>query len=225
MNPSRKKVTFPCGNLLLEGILHTFDEPEPRPAVVVCHPHPQFGGTMHNTIVVSVCEQLADRGITALRFNFRGVENSQGTYGEGVDEVEDVRAAVTYLTSLPNSENGRIGVAGYSFGSHVGLREAVQDGRVCAVAGISPAIAVNDFSFLKQYTRPKFLIAGERDEFVPTGQFLKLIEELPEPKQFELTPFADHYWGGFQRRVGIKVSEFFADVFEKNALTAQDKCV
>lgn len=223
-NVLKKRVTFPCGNILLEGVLHTLEQPDPKPAVVVGHPHPLYGGSMHNNIVVSVCEELVGRGITALRFNFRGVGGSQGVHGGGVDEIDDVYAAITYVESLANSESGRIGVAGYSFGAHTGLEAAAKDDRVCAVAGISPAVAVDDFSFLKGYRRPKLLIVGEQDEFAPTDQFLKLVEEIPEPKRFEIVPFADHFWFGFQRRVGITVANFFADVFDRNPLTDRDKC-
>lgn len=179
---------------------------------------------MYNAVVASVCDQLISRGTNALRFNFRGVGESQGVHGDGVDELQDVRAAVDYLISLPTSRAGRVGIAGYSFGSTVGLREATQDDRVCAVAGIAPPVGVEDFSFLRDYGRPKFFIVGEHDEYAPTDQFLKFIEELPEPKQFELTPHADHFWSGFERRVGVKVAEFFESVFEKNPLTAHDRC-
>lgn len=220
----KKKITFLSGELTLEGILHLVDNPESRPGVVVCHPHPLYGGSMYNNVVIAVCEELVARGITALRFNFRGVGDSQGKYADGIGEIDDVSAALDYLASLPSSESGRIGVAGYSFGAHKGLLAAVRDERVCAVVAISPAIAVDDFAFLKSYTRPKLLMIGEKDEFAPVDAFHALLAEIPEPKRFEIIPFADHFWFGFQRRVGQIVAEFFAEVFARNPLTTKDKC-
>ncbi|MBI2953891.1 MAG: dienelactone hydrolase family protein [Chloroflexi bacterium] len=214
-NVLKKQITFQSGRLLLEGILHTVDRPGLHPAVVVCHPDPLRGGSMHNAVVVSVCEELADRGISALHFNFRGVELSQGAYGGGEDEIEDVRAAVSYVISLPSSEVCCIGVAGYSFGSYVGLRAAAGDERVRAVAGISPALVVHDYGFLREYRLPKLLLAGEHDEFLTRDEFLKLGEDLPEPRQIELVRFADHFWQGFERRVATKVATFFKQVFDE----------
>ncbi|MCL5264755.1 MAG: alpha/beta fold hydrolase [Chloroflexi bacterium] len=215
LNVLKKRVTFRSGKLTLEGILHTFDVAEPRPGVVVCHPHPLFGGSMHNLVVANVCEELARKGIVALRFNFRGVEGSQGSHGEGVDEIADVEAAVDCVVSLPNSDATRVGVTGYSFGCFVGLKAAAQDERVGAVVGISPPLSKYDFSFLRGYARPKLLLAGERDELIPsTEEFTRFVEGLPEPKRFEILSSADHYWLGFERRVATRLADFFADVFK-----------
>ena len=92
-----RRVRFPCGQLTLEGVLHEVESPSPVPAVVICHPHPLYGGDMDNNVVVAVAMGLARDGIAALRFNFRGTGDSDGAFGGGIGEREDVSAALAFL--------------------------------------------------------------------------------------------------------------------------------
>jgi alpha/beta superfamily hydrolase len=178
---------------------------------------------MHNAVIALICDELVQRGITALRFNFRGVEGSQGTYDEGVGEISDVRAALNFLCSLPASptacalpfsEEGSLGLSGYSFGAYVAAKEATEDGRVKGIALISPAVGHQDFDFFVGFKKPKLLMCGERDDLVPSDKFLDLAQRLAEPKQIEHVPFADHFWSGFERLVANKVAKFFEDTFD-----------
>lgn len=213
VNPLRSRVTFDSNGLSIEGILHTIDTTDSTPGVVVCHPHPLYGGTMHSDVVISVCEQLNVRGITALRFNFRGVGRSQGRYDEGEGELDDALAAVSFLTTLPNVNPARIGIAGYSFGAYVALRAAVADERIGAVAAISPPVGLYDLTFFHDYRLPKMLISGAEDDLVSPRDFLAFAEKALEPKVYEVARYADHFWGGLEPWVGSKVADFFADIF------------
>jgi len=119
-------VTFPVGDITLEGLLWA---PPQAPSVgaVLCHPHPLYGGEMRNNVVSALAEALQRAGVATLRFNFRGVGQSGGEHGGGEAEIEDVKAAVTYLLSRQAVKT--VAVAGYSFGAIVGLRAGVADPR------------------------------------------------------------------------------------------------
>lgn len=203
------KIKFPCGDLILEGITTLPDGFGPFPGVVVCHPHPLYGGEMRNNVVVPVCMTLEQASIASLRFNFRGVGASQGKFADGAGEKEDAVAAISYLSSLEVVDKERIGLCGYSFGGAVSLEVAPNDTRVKALALISPDIST--YTPLKQYTRPKLIVCGGADQFVSIIALQRLAEELPPPNDFELIAGADHFWGGFESRVAAKVAAFFAN--------------
>jgi alpha/beta superfamily hydrolase len=170
---------------------------------------------MSNNIVFATCQALAQKSIAALRFNFRGVGNSGGKFGEGIDEQEDVRAALALVSSTPHIDQKRIGLAGYSFGASVALAVAVQDEQSNMLALVSPALLDSGWEQLKGYTKPKFIIMGEDDFVIPQRQFRQQIEDIPEPKQYQVIAGADHFWVGFEEEVAQKVSGFFADGFSQ----------
>src|SRR5438093_13728759 len=114
-------MTFASGVLTLEGALN-LPERTPAPGIVVCHPHPMYGGDMHNNVVDAVCQTAAANGIVALRFNFRGAGGSEGIYDNGVGEQDDVGAALAYLRELPEVDGARVALAGYSFGAAIALQ-------------------------------------------------------------------------------------------------------
>jgi len=206
---NRVHITFPCGDISLEGVWHFPQGTDHFPAVIVCHPHPLNGGNMSNNIVFAICQALAQQSIAALRFNFRGVGKSGGTFGEGIAEQEDVKAALAFISSTPNIDQKRIGLAGYSFGASVALPVAVQDGRVNLLALVSPALSDSGWEQLKGYTKPKFLITGDNDFVIPQQQFWQHIKDIPEPKQCQVISGADHFWEGFEEEVAQKVTQFF----------------
>ena len=210
---SRVHITIPCGDISLEGAWHFPESTGPFPAVIVCHPHPLHGGNMSNNIVFFICQALAQQAIAALRFNFRGVRKSGGTFGGGIDEQEDVRAALAFALSTPNIDQKRIGLAGYSFGTSVIVPVAVGDERVKLLALVSPALSDSGWEQLKGYTKPKFLIVGENDSVIPRQQFRQQVKDIPEPKQYQVISGADHFWGGFEEEVAQKVTRFFVAGF------------
>ncbi len=193
----RNEAFFRCGSIVLEGVIEAPDDiSKPAAGAVICHPHPLYGGNMYNNVTSALKKGLVAREVVCLRFNFRGTGKSEGSHGEGVDELEDVRAAVDYLVEQPMVDAGRIIVAGYSFGCWVGLRAASVDHRPSRLIGISPPVDHYDFSFLFKETRPKLLIAGDRDFVCSEGKFMQLMENIPEPKQSLLIAGADHFHSG-----------------------------
>ena len=203
----REHTTIPCGDISLEAVWHFPDDNAPLPAVVVCHPHPLYGGNMSSNVVFGICQALAERSIAALRFNFRGVGKSGGEFGEGIAEQEDVKAALDFALSTEGIDKERIGLAGYSFGGGVALPVAIKDERVKMLALVSPALSEGGWLELERYARPKFVIVGENDLVIPQEQFSKLIGDRPEHCQ--VVAGADHFWGGYEELVAEKVSAFF----------------
>jgi hypothetical protein len=166
---------------------------------------------MSSNVVFGICQALAERSIAALRFNFRGVGQSGGEYGEGIAEQEDAKAALDFAISTEGIDKERIGLAGYSFGGGVALPVAVKDDRVQILALVSPALAEGGWEELKRYNKPKLVIAGENDLVIPREQFLKYAADMPE--QYRVVAGADHFWDGYEAVVAEKVSRFFGEGF------------
>jgi alpha/beta superfamily hydrolase len=177
-------------------------------AAVVCHPHPLFGGTLHNKVVFHTMKALNGFGFPVLRFNFRGAGLSHGEHDHGDGEVEDVRAALNWLDAefhLP------LVFAGFSFGAAVGLRAACPDARVKALIGVgTPAIPVAadaeeprvyTFDFLRDCIKPKLFVSGARDPFGPRAQLGALVASVAEPKKLVLIEGADHFFEGRLREL------------------------
>jgi len=172
-------------------------------AAVVCHPHPLFGGTLHNKVVFHAMKALNSFGYPVLRFNFRGAGLSQGEHDHGDGEVEDVRTALDWLD---NEFHLPLIFAGFSFGAAVGLRVACPDARVEAAIGLGlPVVTIDDriydFEFLRNCTKPKLFISGDRDQFGPRAKMAKLMEALPEPKKLVIVEGADHFFEGRLREL------------------------
>lgn len=151
----------PAGRL--QGLYRPFKAP--NAAVLVCHPHPQFGGTMHNKVVYWMARAFESLDCSVLRFNFRGVDQSEGHWDEGAGEAEDAAAALDWL------HDGHPGVplwlAGFSFGSYAGLKAARHDARVGRLFAVAPAVNLWDFSFMQGDIRPLTVVAGTADTIVP----------------------------------------------------------
>ncbi len=193
----REEVSIPCGTLTLEGILERPAETErPAAAAVICHPHPLYGGNMHNNVVKALKRGLLERGFACLRFNFRGTGRSWGTHGNGVDEVDDVLAAIDFILQSNHVDASTLLVAGYSFGCWVSLKAVAQDDRPTLLVGISPPADVYDFGFLSAEKRPKLLVAGDSDFVCSTQHFRELVDRMPEPKRAVLLPGTDHFHVG-----------------------------
>ena len=214
--PTLTDLTGPAG--FLEAIL---DEPAaehaaaPHAAVVFAHPHPQFGGTMHTKAVFQGAKGLTRIGCAVLRFNFRGVGRSAGTFDEGQGEKEDFRAARDYMARrYPNS---RLWAAGFSFGSWVALEVGAEDDRVQALIGIAPPVATSvsgmDYSFPNTLasTKPKFFVQGEADEVCPIQGMWTFYGQLEEPKDLVIIDGADHLFEGKTQEVGEALEDLLVD--------------
>jgi hypothetical protein len=172
---------------------------------------------MHNNVVMAVCEGLLGQSIAALRFNFRGVGGSEGVYGSGITEREDVKAALAFICARPEIDAEKIGLAGYSFGAMAALPVALEDDRVKRLALISPLID-SVWEQLKGYPKPKLLMVGSVDAFIPAREFQRYAEGMPEPRQYFVVTGADHFWWGYEGEVAQKVSRFFDEGFGQAGL-------
>jgi alpha/beta superfamily hydrolase len=207
------RVSFPSAGsqpVKLEGRLRQVDREGQWPAAVICHPHPLGGGTMHNGVVVALDRALAARGVMALRFNFRGVEGSEGQHDHGRGERTDLAGALDWLLTQPEVDPRRISVVGYSFGAWVALAHAQTDARVTAVAAVSLVTEYCDVDSMHSFTRPKFFVTGEHDQLAPPNALGELVDRLPPPKTLHLVPGADHFWWGREQEVADLVAGFVA---------------
>jgi uncharacterized protein len=204
---------FPCGDLRLEGELLLPEGKGPFPVVIVCHPHPLYGGDMDNNVVMAVYFALVKSSIAALRFNFRGIGNSSGSYGEGVGEQDDVKAALDFLSTLKEIDSQRIGLAGYSFGGMVAASFAINENHIKQLALISPALNETGWIQLKKYALPKLILIGEADTSVPFRPFQRFFGDA---KQYQIIAGADHFWSGFEEQLSSKITHFFHDKNVRN---------
>jgi uncharacterized protein len=193
----------------LEALLWTSADPDPKFVAVVCHPHPLYGGTMHNKVVFQAAKALHQNGATVLRFNFRGVGLSEGTYDRGQGEQDDVRAAIDYLSAeFPGRP---ILVSGFSFGSSVGLRVGCCDARVVQLIGLGLPVDNIDMSFLRACEKPKLIIQGGSDQFGARASIEALFVTLPEPKRLAIVEGADHFFTGQLDEVGAAIAAWLDD--------------
>jgi alpha/beta superfamily hydrolase len=200
----------PAGRL--EALLNA-GSPDAAYAAVVCHPHPLFGGTLHNKVVFHAMKALNRFGFPVLRFNFRGTGLSHGEHDHGKGEVDDVRAALDWLD---HEFRKPLIFAGFSFGAAVGLRAACPDSRVRAAIGLGLPVApiedrAYDFNFLRACAKPKLFVSGDRDQFGTPAQLKALIDSLPQPKQLVLIAGADHFFEGRLREMRERVEQWVGD--------------
>ena len=203
-------VTIPCSNITLEGEWLFPDGEGLFPAVVVAHPFPPMGGTMQNGVVTAVWQALASRGIAALRFNFRGVGRSEGSFDEGVGEIDDVKAALEVAITTESIDTNRVGLAGYSFGSMMSVPVALRDDRVKCLAIVSAPLSEENWNKMDEYSKPHLAVIGENDEMVPTDLFRRQMAKESDCGQYHVIPGGDHSLFGYEGEVGEVVAEFFA---------------
>jgi hypothetical protein len=191
-------VAFTAGALRLQAMLAV--PTGARRAAVVCHPHPQFGGNMDNNVVISAAAALEKAGVATLRFNFRGVGDSEGQYADGVGEVEDARAAADCLRA--HTGLGTIAIVGYSFGAAMGLQAGRDDPGVDRLVAIAPPVTMFDIAFLRHCTKPVLFVAGTADPFCPEGELERNARELDLHAEIVRLPGADHFFFGYEEALG-----------------------
>lgn len=214
--PTISDLTGPAGPL--EAVLEEPARGQARAAVVFAHPHPQFGGTMHTKVVYQGAKALARIGCAVLRFNFRGVGRSRGTFGGGSGEMEDFGAAVDFMSGrypgLP------VWAAGFSFGAWVALESGAGDERVSALIGIAPPVATSvsgqayTFDRTLVSTKPKFFVQGEADDVCPLEAMWAFYGRLQEPKELVVIDGADHLFDGKTREAGEALEDLLSDFFQ-----------
>jgi len=178
----------------LEALLEEPEDGTPLEAALVCHPHPQHGGTMHNKVVYRIARGLRSTGAVVLRFNYRGVNLSEGEYAHGEGELEDARVALAYLRGrYPNLP---FTLAGFSFGSRIALRLGCEGAGARRVIAVGFPTTYKDRSFLENCTVPRTFIQSTRDQFGPISDLEPLVTGLPEPKKLVLVEAGDHFFDG-----------------------------
>ena len=212
-----RSVTFsgPAGKI--EGLLWKPEHHERASvAAVVCHPHPLFGGTMHNKVVYQAARSLDHAGIPTVRFNFRGTGLSEGVHDKGRGEQDDVRVALDFLASqIPGVP---LLVAGFSFGCWVGLRVGCEDSRVKELIGLGAPVNNSSLEYLGDAAicrKPRLLIQGEHDQFGSPANLERLVKSFP-PDIRKLTkvvivPGADHFFAGLLGHVDQAIQGWIAE--------------
>jgi uncharacterized protein len=200
----------PAGRL--ESILWTPSGPARQRsalAAVVCHPHPLFGGTMHNKVVYQAAKSLAAFGLPVLRFNFRGAGLSTDEHDRGIGEQGDVRAAVDFLgTQFPGVP---VLLAGFSFGAWVGLGVGCERPRVSHLIGMGLPVNNTDFSFLRQCGKPKLFVHGGDDEFGAIENVKTLVASLPGENYLVVVEEVDHFFAGKLNELDAAITNWLSD--------------
>ena len=194
----------------LEGQLRLPDS-DCYPAAIVCHPHPLYGGTMDNSVVVTIAQMLAARGVASLRFNFRGVGRSQGRFDGGAGETDDARGALAFLCAQRGVDQRRVYVVGYSFGAWVGLRCA-EDAEIAGVIAVAPPLLVLPHEgLLRDFAGRGCFVVADNDQFCPIEHLRAFVATLSLPGEVKIVHGADHFLWGHEREVGELVAGFVID--------------
>jgi alpha/beta superfamily hydrolase len=210
MEINHEHIFFKSGDIILEGVLSYPQKSSSCPGVIICHPHPLYGGDMNNNVVLGIKGALETEGFVILRFNFRGVTLSEGKYDDGKGEVDDVIAGVNFLSSHAKVDRDRLFLVGYSFGAWVGLQAAVTINALRAVAGIAPPSGVYDFDFLQKINFSILLVSGNEDSFCNQEELDNVFNNISSTKKKLVMPHADHFFSGREGEVGEEVKRFFS---------------
>ena len=196
----------------LEAVLN-FGLPDAPYACVVCHPHPLFGGTMHNKVVFHAMKALNAFGFPVLRFNFRGAGSSAGEHDYGRGEIADTRVALDYLAERFSAP---IIFAGFSFGAAIGLRAAVPHPRANALISLGTPVNAEgreySYALLEESAKPKLLLSGGKDEFATPAQLEQIFANAAEPKRLVVIPEADHFFSGHLEEMRNALGDWVREV-------------
>ena len=205
-------ISFRAKGLNFEGVVAQPDgEGGSFPGIVICHPHPLNGGNMDNNVVLAVSYSLVEQGFVTLRFNFRGVGNSEGQHTKGEQEGQEVLAALELIKSWPGVNSRQVGLVGYSFGTSVVLGNAPLHKKARAFALISPQVRALDSTPLKKSKIPILVISGDRDRLVQSDELPAVLDSFAQRPVCRIVPGADHFWGGYEDQLTPEVGRYFAE--------------
>ena len=216
-----RSVTFVSGALKIEGVLTSSPEgkAEHRAAVAIAHPHPLHGGDMESGVVLAITDRLAGLGIPSLRFNFRGVGRSEGRYDDGRGELDDLKAAVSFLGKEEGIDPGKIGLAGYSFGAEIVMRLAVESSARRPVLAVSPVVSSISGRRWNITPGPKLVVCGDSDAFLPAERLRAgTLEE-----EHLIIDGEDHFWTRKADEMADASGEFFLKAFDLTSLGGDGK--
>ncbi len=192
-----------------EGLVERGHPNGVRAVVVLAHPHPQHGGTMHTKAVYQAAKAFTRIGCAVLRFNFRGVGTSEGSWDEGRGEMEDFRAGVEFMRQ--RYPNAPIWAAGMSFGAWIALTVATTEPAISTMLGICPPLSRYDFDGVRTSEKHKFFIQGEFDEICPLKEMKDFYAIAADPKELVVIDAADHLFDGKVLEVGDAVEDLLGD--------------
>lgn len=187
---TEEKISFHSKGLSIEGLLSM---QEGERGVVITHPHPLYGGTMYNQVVEALVTIYQDKGFSTLRFNFRGVGDSEGGYDHGKGEKEDVRSALRYLHDRGKRQ---LDLAGYSFGAWVNAKITDIESMLSGMIMISPPVTFLDFSFLSFNPKIEAVVTGGKDDIAAVDRIRSLIYTWNPEARLEVIEGADHFYSG-----------------------------
>ena len=199
---AEKTIFFPCGKIQLEGLLESKNSGR---AVAVTHPHPLYGGDMHNHVVESMIRAYGKMGYTTLRFNFRGVGQSGGRHDHGTAEQSDVDAALRTLSDLGNQD---LDLAGYSFGAWVNAKGYRSYENAQRLIMVSPPVHFMDFSFFRKCPKLRLVIAGARDDIGPPEMIRQMLPAWNPEAALKIIEDADHFYGGKTQKIEEIIQAF-----------------
>jgi len=196
------RITFRSQNYLIEGL---FNADSKSKGVVVTHPHPIYGGNMYNPVVETIIKVYQQKGYTTLRFNFRGVDRSEGQFDNGMGEQTDVQSALKFMSA---SGIGQLNLAGYSFGAWVNAHLTTVDLPLLSMVMVSPPLGFIDFPVSHGLDSLRLVITGSRDEIAPATAIEKILPQWNQKAHFEVIQGADHFYGGYLDKLEAVLSHY-----------------
>ena len=214
-------ITFASGPLKIEGVLTSSPDgkAEHHAAVVIAHPHPLYGGDMENGVVLAITNRLAELGIPSLRFNFRGVGRSEGQYDDSRGELDDLKAAISFLSSAADIDPGDVGLIGYSFGAEIVMRMAAETSAQRPVVAVSPVVSSITGRRWQIIAGPKLIICGDSDAFLPAERLLAATED----EERLIIDGEDHFWTRKADAMADASGEFFLKAFDLGSVGGNEK--
>ena len=201
-----EKIIFISEKYEIEGLLDKNNEKDAADkGVVITHPHPLYGGNMYNYVVESIMRAYRQNGYVTLRFNFRGVGTSQGSFDNGTGEQKDVLGALSYLFSAGIK---KIDLAGYSFGAWVNAQTNIKDAPVENMVMVSPPVGFADFNSIDSLKQLKLVITGSKDDIAPADTIKTMLSTWNPKADFEIINGADHFYAGYTENLESILSKY-----------------
>jgi alpha/beta superfamily hydrolase len=203
------QVSFRSGDLILEGLLA--NPGGGAPAAVVCHPHPMYGGSMHNNVVEAILAAMWQAGYATLRFNFRGVGASEGEHDGGPGEVDDALAAMSFMLAQPGVRKETAAMTGYSFGAMVALSTGYERAEIARIVAVALPLAMADARVPDRASKPLLLVSGDRDSYSPVAGLQALASRIGASARLEIIVGADHFFGGRESELSRVLASAIVD--------------
>jgi uncharacterized protein len=199
------QVSFRSGDLTLEGLIA--NPGGGAAAAVVCHPHPMYGGSMHNNVVDAILVAMWEAGYATLRFNFRGVGSSEGEHDGGPGEVDDAVAAMAYLLAQPGVRKEGAVMAGYSFGAMVAVSAGYERAEIARIVAVALPLAMADARIPDGASKPVLLVSGDHDSYSPVAGLQALVVKIGDSARLEIVAGTDHFFGGGEAELSRVIAE------------------